>query len=162
MKAVGYIRVGTNGQAEHSDGVVMQREDILDHARRNNYEVVDWFVDEGHSGADDRRPAFDEIIYGEVTNPPYEVVLVASSDRVSSNINVYYYFKYLLDKKDIKLVAVREDFGPNGALRAYWIHLSKPWLSWNARVLPNAHRAAEIGKLNWVVMRGVGLRLGIP
>jgi site-specific DNA recombinase len=53
-------------------------------------------------------------VYGEVTNPPYEAVIVAKSDRVARDINIYYYYKMLLTKKDIKLISIAEDFGQFG------------------------------------------------
>ena len=76
-------------------------------------EIVRWFRDEGESGAKER-PGFDEIVYGDVSNPPYEAVVVAKTDRVARDINVYYYYKMMLMKKDIKLISIAEDFGQFG------------------------------------------------
>ena len=77
--------------------------------------ILKWFSDEGESGAN-YRPGFDEIVYGEITNPPYEAVIVARSDRVARDINVYYGYKSMLLRKDIKLISVNEDFGSAGVL----------------------------------------------
>lgn len=115
MKRVaGYIRVSTDGQVgEDKFGLDAQREEILGYCEKNDMEVIKWFSDEGESGAKER-PGFDEIIYGEVMNPPIEAIVVAKSDRVARDINVYYYYKMMLDKKDIKLISVAEDFGQLG------------------------------------------------
>ena len=111
---VGYIRVSTDGQCgEDKFGLDVQRGIIVDYCKRNDYAIVRWFTDEGESGAKER-PGFDEIVYGEVTNPPYEAVVVAKSDRVARDINIYYYYKMMLRKKDIELVSVAEDFGQFG------------------------------------------------
>lgn len=115
MKSViGYTRVSTDGQVgEDKFGLEEQKNQILDYCVRNDMEVVRWFTDEGESGAKER-PGFDEIIYGEVWNPPYEAVVVAKSDRVARDINVYYYYKMMLRKKDVQLISVAEDFGQFG------------------------------------------------
>ena len=115
MKQVAaYIRVSTEGQVgEDKFGLDMQKEIIAEYCEKNGMEIIRWFSDEGESGAKER-PGFDEIIYGEVSNPPYEKVVVAKSDRVARDINVYYYYKMMLRKKDIELVSVAEDFGQFG------------------------------------------------
>lgn len=115
MKQVAaYIRVSTEGQVgEDKFGLDMQKEIIAEYCEKNGMEIIRWFSDEGESGAKER-PGFDEIIYGEVSNPPYEKVVVAKSDRVARDINIYYYYKMMLRKKDIELVSVAEDFGQFG------------------------------------------------
>lgn len=115
MKSViGYIRVSTDGQAKDDKfGLDVQREQIEEYCRKHDMTIVKWYTDEGESGAKER-PGFDEIVYGEVSNPPYEAVIVAKSDRVARDINIYYYYKMLLIKKNIKLISIAEDFGQFG------------------------------------------------
>ena len=114
MNVIGYTRVSTDGQCgDDKFGLAVQRSQIEDYCRRNDMTVVHWVSDEGESGAKER-PGFDEIVYGEVSNPPYDAVVVAKTDRVARDINVYYYYKMLLIKKDIKLISVAEDFGQLG------------------------------------------------
>ena len=111
---VAYIRVSTDNQCgDDKFGLDVQRETIQEYCDKNGYNIVTWFTDEGESGAKER-PGFDEIVYGDVTNPPYEAVIVAKSDRVARDINIYYYYKMLLTKKDIKLISIAEDFGQFG------------------------------------------------
>ena len=111
MDVIGYIRVSTDGQCtDDKFGLEVQKNSIEDYCRRNDMRIVRWVSDEGESGAKER-PGFDEIVYGDVSNPPYEAVVVAKTDRVARDINVYYYYKMLLLKKDIKLVSVAEDSG---------------------------------------------------
>ena len=50
-KAVGYCRVSTDGQVgEDKFGIDSQKEQILEYAKRNDYEILEWFIDEGVSG----------------------------------------------------------------------------------------------------------------
>lgn len=114
MNVIGYIRVSTDGQVgEDKFGLKVQKKQIEEYCKNHNMEIIKWYTDEGESGAKER-PGFDEIIYGEVGNPPYEAVVVAKSDRVARDINVYYYYKMMLRKKNINLVSIAEDFGQFG------------------------------------------------
>lgn len=111
---VAYIRVSTDGQCgDDKFGLEVQREQITGYCSKNDMNILKWYTDEGESGAKER-PGFDEIVYGEVSNPPYEAVIVAKSDRVARDINIYYYYKMLLIKKDVKLISIAEDFGQFG------------------------------------------------
>lgn len=111
---IGYIRVSTDGQCgDDRFGLDVQKKQIEEYCEKNGMNIVRWYKDEGESGAKER-PGFDEIIYGEVSNPPYECVIVAKSDRVARDINIYYYYKMMLMKKDIKLISIAEDFGQFG------------------------------------------------
>lgn len=111
---IGYIRVSTDGQCgEDKFGLDVQRQNIIDYCATHDMTIVKWYTDEGESGAKER-PGFDEIIYGDVANPPYEAVIVAKSDRVARDINIYYYYKMMLKKKDLQLISISEDFGQFG------------------------------------------------
>lgn len=115
MNVIGYIRVSTDGQ--HKDdkfGPEVQRKQIEDYCAANDMAIIRWVEDLGESGAKER-PGFDEIVYGEIENPPYEAVVVAKSDRVARDIEIYYYYKMLLRKKEISLISICEDFGKFGA-----------------------------------------------
>lgn len=114
MDVIGYIRVSTEGQTgDDKFGLDVQRQTIEEYCASHDMNIVRWVSDEGESGAKER-PGFDEIVYGDVSNPPYEAVVVAKTDRVARDINVYYYYKMLLTKKNIKLISIAEDFGQFG------------------------------------------------
>lgn len=114
---VAYCRVSTDGQVgEDKFGIEAQKEQIMEYCSRNNMQISAWYIDEGVSGAKEERPEFDKILFsdGEVENPPVEAVVVAKSDRVARDINIYYYYKMLLRKKDVQLISISEDFGQFG------------------------------------------------
>jgi DNA invertase Pin-like site-specific DNA recombinase len=111
---VAYTRVSTDAQAgEDRFGLDAQRQQILEYCEKNDMHILKWYEDAGESGAK-QRPGFDEIVYGEVTNPPVEAVIVAKTDRVARDVNVYFYYKMLLKKKDMELISIAEDFGQLG------------------------------------------------
>lgn len=115
MKVAAYIRVSTDGQCgDDKFGMDAQMEQIQLYCDVHGHEIVNWFKDEGVSGVKEERPALDQIIYGDVTNPPYEAVIVAKSDRIARDMELYFYFKMLLNKKNIQLISIQEDFGSMG------------------------------------------------
>lgn len=119
MKAVAYCRVSTDGQVgEDKFGIAAQKEQITNYCEAKGIEVVGWFVDEGVSGAKERRPAFDRILQGDVTNPPIDYVVVAKTDRISRDINLYYAYKNLLQKQGLKILSVAEDWSNQDKLTA--------------------------------------------
>lgn len=108
--AIGYVRVSTKGQAEDDKyGVDVQKREILEYADRHGYVIVDWKVDEV-SGAKDDRPGLNDILYGGVSNPPFEAVIVFKNDRLARDTKLYFYYLYTLEKKNIKLLSTKEEF----------------------------------------------------
>lgn len=113
--AVGYVRVSTKAQAEDDKyGIDTQKQEILLYANEHGYNIVEWYIEQ-ISGNDDERPVFDEQIIngGLIANPPIEAVISFKSDRVARNMKLYFYYLYMLEKKNIKLLSVKEDFGGN-------------------------------------------------
>ena len=109
--AIGYIRVSTDEQASDDKyGIEVQKREILLYANNNGYNIVDWRIDK-ISGAKDNRPEMDKILYGEdVTNPPYQAVIVFKNDRVARDTKLYFYYFYTLEKRNIKLLSAEEHF----------------------------------------------------
>lgn len=109
--AIGYIRVSTERQADDDKyGIDVQKQAILVYANDNGYTIVDWKIDE-MSGAADDRPALNEILYDDnITNPPYEAVIVFKNDRVARDTKLYFYYLYVLEKRNIALLSTQESF----------------------------------------------------
>lgn len=116
-RAVAYCRVSTDGQVgEDKFGIESQREQIKEYCEKNDIEVVQWFIDEGVSGTAKKRPAFDKILCGEVTNPPVQYIIVAKADRIARDINLYYAFKNRLNEMDLEIISVSEDWSAQDKL----------------------------------------------
>ena len=52
MKLAAYLRVSTDRQAEHGQGLDVQRAAVREWARANGHKIVAWYADEGESGKD--------------------------------------------------------------------------------------------------------------
>lgn len=109
MKAVGYLRVSTQGQAaEDKFGLKEQKAIVEEYAEANGYEIEEWYTDGGISGIKEDRPAMNALLYGDIQNPPIEAVIVAKSDRIARDMKLYYYYLMLLEKKGIRLISATE------------------------------------------------------
>lgn len=114
---VAYCRVSTDGQVgDDKFGIETQKEQIMAYCAANDMQISEWFIDEGVSGVKEERPEFDRLLFSDtaVENPPVEAVVVAKNDRVARDINIYFYYKMLLKKKDVQLISIAEDFGQFG------------------------------------------------
>lgn len=113
-RAVAYIRVSTDAQTkDDAYGIPEQKEDIIKWCSENDYFIDEYFIEQV-SGAKDDRPVFDRILNGAVKNPPIEAVIIARNDRLARDINIFFGYKYLLSRQDIKIISVNEDFGTFG------------------------------------------------
>ncbi len=102
-RAVLYVRVSTDEQVEHGFSIPEQKRDLLAHAEREGWSVVDMIVDEGHSGAVGIRPGLDRI--KELADAgAIDVVLAKKRDRLFRSR--YYRMGYEQDLKErgVKLV----------------------------------------------------------
>ena len=110
IEVVAYCRVSTDGQTgEDKFGIDSQKQMIRTYCDAHNMTIVDWYIDEGESGVKENRPALDDLLYGELRNPPVQSVVVAKSDRIARDIKLYFYYMMLLEKRNIHLISATED-----------------------------------------------------
>jgi len=84
-QAFGYVRVSSQGQLK-GHGPERQRDDISAFAKRNDFELVEFYQD-AWTGTEDDRPAFMEMLEGMLGNG-CRVVIVESLDRFARDLNV--------------------------------------------------------------------------
>ena len=114
---VAYLRVSTDGQVgDDKFGLEVQRADIEAYALKNDCNICDWFIEEGVSGGKLDRPELNRLLNGDITNPPVEAVIVAKTDRLSRDIQMYYFIKLSLKKRGFELISVQEDWGSYGVM----------------------------------------------
>lgn len=115
-QAIGYIRVSTEQQSgDDRYGVSVQKGVIERYAKDNGYEIVEWKIDKA-SGATDHREKLDEILYGDVMNPPISAVIIFKNDRLARDMKLYFYYSFVLEKKNIKLLSTQEEFEEDSEL----------------------------------------------
>lgn len=101
-KAIAYTRVSTDEQAKKY-GLEAQRNAIRQYCDANDIEIVEWVSDEGISGAKEREN-FQKLIDGDHTG--IDMIVVAKADRVARKIELYYYYKFSLERAGLTLLDV--------------------------------------------------------
>lgn len=77
--AVAYLRCSTELQ---DDSVEQQRKEIQKWANQNDFQILDWYVDEGKSGTSfEKRPGFVRMIRRVETGAQFEYILVYDESR---------------------------------------------------------------------------------
>lgn len=103
-RAVGYVRCSTDEQSATS--IPQQKEEILRWANDNNFEIIDWYCDEGKSGTEfQNRSAFMSLIHRAEDRPNFGYVLVYDESRWGRAMNPREnaYWKMHLEKHGVKV-----------------------------------------------------------
>ena len=81
MKKVGiYARVSSNDQNTDTQLLLLR-----DYIKRMDYEVVGEYVDDGYSGKDDKRPAFERLL-SDMRSGKFEAVVCYKLDRIGRSL----------------------------------------------------------------------------
>lgn len=106
MRAVSYLRVSTDRQAEKDLSIPAQRQAIQAWAASHGCEIVREFSDEGESARTANRPAFLEMVAFCRQAPGLDAVLVYHLDRFSRSRLDHAVYKSLLRKAGVRIVSV--------------------------------------------------------
>lgn len=80
-----YIRVSTKKQVEEGYSLEAQKERLIKLCETNGYIVYKVYADEGKSGKDTNRPAFQEMME-DMKNGCFDKILVMKLDRISRSV----------------------------------------------------------------------------
>jgi site-specific DNA recombinase len=119
MNAIIYIRVSTTDQVELGNSLKVQEEICLEYAKRNNFNVLKIFKEEGESAKSTKRTELTKLLnYIQLKNGQINYLLVYKLDRLSRNLLDYANLISLLSKYGIILKSATETTGdtPEGKL----------------------------------------------
>lgn len=119
-KAVGYVRVSTQGQStEGKFGIDAQKSAITDYAVKNGYRIISWITDIG-SGATDKREGLQALMFNtHISCPPYEAVICYKNDRIARDTKLYFTTLYFLERRGVKLISTQEEFVDEALANVY-------------------------------------------
>ena len=80
-----YIRVSTKKQVEEGFSLEAQRERLEKICETNGYIIYKVYADEGKSGKDTNRPAFQEMM-NDMKEGKFDKILVMKLDRISRSV----------------------------------------------------------------------------
>ncbi len=108
LKAVAYARFSSDLQREES--IEAQVRAIKEFAEKNGYALQKVYADRGISGTTDKRPEFQHMI-DDAKNGKFDVVIVHKFDRFARSRYDSAIYRKELDKHNVKLISVVENFG---------------------------------------------------
>ncbi len=108
LKAVAYARFSSDLQREES--IEAQVRAIKEFAEKNGYALQRVYIDRGISGTTDKRPEFQHMI-DDAKKGKFDVVIVHKFDRFARSRYDSAIYRKELDKHNVKLISVIENFG---------------------------------------------------
>lgn len=103
--AVIYARYSSYNQTEQS--IEGQMHICQDFAKRNNYNIINTYVDRAMSGTNDNRPSFQQMI-DDAKKGEFQYIIVYKLDRFSRNKYDNVVYKHKLAQCNVKVVSATE------------------------------------------------------
>ncbi len=159
FKIGGYCRVSTDEQAALVDGSLDNQKyrlnafvDLKNVQEKSWGQIVDFYVDEGFSAKDTRRPAFQRML-GDLRRGKIDLILVNDLSRLSRSISDFCGILDLVKSHDSSFLSIKEQFDsstPAGKMMLYnMINLAQFEREQTAeRVALGCHSRAMRGLLN--------------
>ena len=98
-----------------SNSITNQKKYLEDYARRNGFENIRHFTDDGFSGVNFNRPSFQELIK-EVEAGNVATIIVKDMSRLGRNyLQVGFYTEILFPQKDVRFLAINNSIDSNNA-----------------------------------------------
>ena len=98
-----------------SNSITNQKQYLEDYARRNGFENIRHFTDDGFSGVNFNRPGFQSLIK-EVEAGNVETLIVKDMSRLGRNyLQVGFYTEVLFPQKDVRFLAINNSIDSNNA-----------------------------------------------
>lgn len=106
-KAGIYLRLSKEDN-NPNNSIVAQRDITLNYAKKNNFDVVKEYIDNGWSGILDSRPAFNEMIV-DILRKNINMVIVKDLSRLTRDKNkTGYYTEIFFPDNDIRFISVND------------------------------------------------------
>ena len=98
-----------------SNSITNQKKYLEDYARRNGFENIRHFTDDGFSGVNFNRPGFQSLIK-EVEAGNVGTLIVKDMSRLGRNyLQVGFYTEILFPQKDVRFLAINNSIDSNNA-----------------------------------------------
>jgi len=108
-KVIAYIRVSTDEQVKHGQGLDIQKEEIKEHVDKNNLDLIKIFEDQGESGANDinKRDGLNKMLEFVKQNN-IKQVLITKFDRLARDIYIQLWVEKELKKYEVEITSINE------------------------------------------------------
>ena len=105
-----YLRLSKEDGGEESQSIGSQRDILLNFINKNGWKFVKEYVDDGYSGTNFNRPAFNNLI-NDIKYGIFNVILTKDLSRLGRNyIQVGYYIEEFFPNNNIRYIALTDNF----------------------------------------------------
>lgn len=110
MNAALYVRVSTQEQAKEGYSVGAQAELLTNYAKAHKWKIYNTYIDDGYSGKDMNRPAFQNLV-ADIKKGRVDIVVVWMFDRISrSQKDMLTIIEDILEPNNCAYVSLCENF----------------------------------------------------
>lgn len=129
MKVAVYIRVSTDMQVEDGFSIEGQRTRLTSYAESQDWEIYDYYVDDGYSAKDMNRPAMKRMMQ-DMEEKKFEVILVYKLDRLTRSVADLHALLKTFDVHGVKFKSATEIFETTTAMGRFFITLVGAMAEW--------------------------------
>lgn len=119
-RAAIYTRVSTEDQAKEGYSLAAQRERLEAYCDAQGWDIVDYYVDEGHSGRNTRRPAYHRMME---EREKWDILLVMKMDRIHRNSKNFMIMMENLEKWGKKFSSMSESLDTSNAVGRFVVDI---------------------------------------
>jgi site-specific DNA recombinase len=145
MKAVGYVRVSTDKQAERGCSLEAQAEKIRAMAVVHGTDLQDMIVDGGESAKSLQRPGMERLL-ALVNGRKVDAVIIAKLDRLTRSVRDLCRLLELFEKKNVALISVAESLDTGSAAGRLVITIMAAVSQWEREAIGERTRDAMAHK----------------
>lgn len=109
MRAALYIRVSTEDQAKEGYSIEAQKDSLTKYALNEDWDIVDYYIDDGYSAKDMNRPQLQRLIQ-DIRSKKVDIVLVHKLDRLTRSVRDLYSLLEEFEKYNCAFYSRQERF----------------------------------------------------
>jgi DNA invertase Pin-like site-specific DNA recombinase len=141
MRAIGYVRVSTDMQADKGVSLDAQTEKIRAMSVVQGAELMDTIVDGGESAKNLKRPGMQRLL-AMVDERRVEAVIVAKLDRLTRSVKDLGQLLERFEKRGVALISVAESFDTGSAAGRLVITIMTALSQWEREAIGKRTRDA--------------------
>lgn len=129
MKTAIYIRVSTDMQVEDGFSIEGQRTRLISFAESQDWEINDFYIDDGYSAKDLNRPEMKRMLQ-DMEDKKFDVILVYKLDRLTRSVADLHALLKTFDLYSVKFKSATEIFETTTAMGRFFITLVGAMAEW--------------------------------
>jgi DNA invertase Pin-like site-specific DNA recombinase len=134
LKAIGYARVSTDGQAEKGISLAAQESRIRAMATLQEVELLEVIVDPGESGKNLKRPGMVRLL-SLVNARAVDTVIIAKLDRITRSVKDLSNLMETFERRGIQLLSVAESLDTGSAAGRLVMNIMTSLAAWELQVI---------------------------